>query len=238
MIVLNQPPMSIPLDPLPGLFKRRGGNRGQQDPFQWLLSIFRLLFPDANDPHRHGVLARSRGISWWQERHLPKGKLQLGRTCLAPMAGWNLERTARLARPGPCASQCVVDLFLAPLYAPILGGSHQKLRLCRAARLEKREHISAPIPDMNPGATFCRRANGLHLAHPDIRFALFSLAPLMPLFSRVRGACFPSSPTRRLAPTWSSAQAKASCLCFLILLRGLTGWRRSLLFASWDSRDG
>src|SRR5438128_2072853 len=96
----NQPPMSIPLDPLPGLFKRRGGNRGQQDPFQWLLSIFRLLFPDANDPHRHGVLARSRGISWWQERHLPKGKLQLGRTCLAPMAGWNLERTARLARPG------------------------------------------------------------------------------------------------------------------------------------------
>src|SRR5262249_36747308 len=34
MIVLNQPPMSIPLDPLPGLFKRRGGHRGHQEQFR------------------------------------------------------------------------------------------------------------------------------------------------------------------------------------------------------------
>src|SRR5260221_5501054 len=89
VIVLDQPPMSIPIDPLPGLFKRRGGNRGQQDPFQRLLGISRLLFPDAHDPHRHGVLARSRGISWWQERHLTKRQLELGRTPLATMPGWN-----------------------------------------------------------------------------------------------------------------------------------------------------
>ena len=32
MIVLHQPSMSIPLDPLPGLYKRGGGHRGHQDP--------------------------------------------------------------------------------------------------------------------------------------------------------------------------------------------------------------
>jgi len=39
---------------------------------------------------------------------------------------------------------------------------------------------------MDPHACWLRCANGLHLAYPDIGFALFSLAPLIPLFSRVR----------------------------------------------------
>jgi len=39
---------------------------------------------------------------------------------------------------------------------------------------------------MHPHACRLRGSNGLHLAHPDISFALFPLAPLIPLFSRVR----------------------------------------------------
>jgi len=179
----NQPPMPIPVDPLPGLFKRRGGNRGQQDPFQRLLSFGSLLFPHANDPNHHGVLACTRLIAGWQERHLPKGQLHLGRTCLVPMSGGNLERTAGLARPGPCASQSIADLFLALLHTPILGVTHQKVRLGGMARLEEREHIRAPISHMDPQACQIRRTNVLHLTHPDIGFALVALTPLKALFS-------------------------------------------------------
>jgi len=100
MIILDQPPISIPVHPLPGLFERRGGDRGKPDPFQRLLAFGSLLFPDANDPHGQGLLARARGISGWQERHLSKGKLQLGRTRLATMPGWNwrLDGSPGLAR--------------------------------------------------------------------------------------------------------------------------------------------
>src|SRR6266566_3728461 len=119
MIVLNQPPVLIPVHTLPGVFKRDGGNRGHQDPFQRLLSFWSLLFPDAKDPHRHGVLARARLMARWQERHVPKGKLQLGRTARATMPGGNLERTARLARKGSCLRQRIADLVLALLHTPI-----------------------------------------------------------------------------------------------------------------------
>ena len=66
MIVLHQPPVPIPVDPFPGLCKRRGGNRGQQNPFQRLLAFGSLLFPDADDPHGQGLLAcawRVRGVA-------------------------------------------------------------------------------------------------------------------------------------------------------------------------------
>jgi hypothetical protein len=189
MIVLDQPPVLIPFDPLPGLFKRDGGHRGQQNPFQRLFCISRLLFPDANDPHRHGVLARARLMAGWQERHLPKGKLQLGRTRLATMPGGNLERTARLARPGPCLRQRIADLVFALLHTSILSRSDQKVRLRRLTRLEEREHIRTPISDMHPDASRLRCPNGMHLAYPDIRFALFSLAPLIPLFSPLEREC-------------------------------------------------
>ena len=36
---------------------------------------------------------------------------------------------------------------------------------------------------MHPHASWLRRPNGMHLAYPDIGFALFPLAPLIPLFS-------------------------------------------------------
>jgi hypothetical protein len=36
---------------------------------------------------------------------------------------------------------------------------------------------------MHPQTSRLRRANGLHLTHPDIRFALVSLAPPVALFS-------------------------------------------------------
>ena len=117
-IVLHQPSMSIPLDPLPGLYKRGGGHRGHQDPFQWLRAFGSLLFPDPNDPYCQGVLARSRLMAWWQKRQLPTGKLQLGRTCLVPVSGGNLERMARLARPGSCLRQRIADLCFAFLHAP------------------------------------------------------------------------------------------------------------------------
>src|SRR5258708_29647656 len=183
MIVLNQPPMPIPVDPLPGLFKRRGGNRGQQDPFQRLLSFWSLLFPNANDPHRHGVLARSRLIAGWQERHLTKRQLELGRTPFTTMPGWNLKRTARLARKGSGTRQRIRDLFFVLLHTPILGRPHQKVGLCGLTGLKEREHIRTPISHMDPDASCSRRPNGVDLAYPDIGFTLFPLEPLMPLFS-------------------------------------------------------
>ena len=75
VIILDQPPMPIPVHTLPCLFECRGGDRGQQDPFQRLLGISRMLFPDADDPQGQGLLACSRLIAWWQECHLTKGKL-------------------------------------------------------------------------------------------------------------------------------------------------------------------
>src|SRR6266849_7089214 len=183
MIVLNQPAMLIPVDPLPRLFERGGGHRGQQDPFQRLLAFWSLLFPDANDPHGQGLLARSRLMAWGQERHLTKGNLELGRTSFVTMPGWNLERTARLARPGSGTIQSMRELFFALLDAPILGRSHQKVRLRRLTGLKEREHIRTPISDMHPHACRLRCPNALHLAYPDIGFARFPLAPLIPLFS-------------------------------------------------------
>ena len=41
-------------------------------------------------------------------------------------------------------------------------------------------------PTCTPHASRLRCPNGLHLAYPNIGFALFPLAPLIPLFSRVR----------------------------------------------------
>jgi hypothetical protein len=146
MIVLHQPPMSIPLDPLPGLFERRGGHRREQDPFQWFFSVGSLLFPDAHDPNCQGFLARSRLMAGWQERHLTKGQLQLGRTCWVPMSGWHLERTARLARKGSCEIQSILDLFLALLHTPILGRSYQKVGLCGLTGFCRRG--TYPPPDL------------------------------------------------------------------------------------------
>src|SRR5207247_1494787 len=183
MIVLDQPPMPIPVHPLPRLFERGGGHRGQQQPFQRLLAFWSFLFPHTNDPHRQRLLARSWLMTRWQERHLPKGQLELCTPLLMTMPSGKLQHTARLARKGAGLRQRIRDLFLAFLHAPILGGSHQKVRLRRATRLEEGEHIRPPISDMHPQASRLRGANGLHLAHPDIGFALLSLAPLRALFS-------------------------------------------------------
>jgi len=117
MIILDEPTMPIPVHPLPGLFERRGGDRGEQNPFQRLLSFRGIFFPDAHDPHGQGVLARSWLMARWQERHLTKGKLQLGRTRRMTMPSRNLERTTRLAGPGARLRQRIGDLFLAHLDA-------------------------------------------------------------------------------------------------------------------------
>src|SRR6266702_7425906 len=117
VIVLDQPAMPIPVHALPRLFERGGGHRGKPHPFQWLLALWSFLFPDADDPHGQRLLARSWGISRWQERHLTKGKLQLGRTRRMTMPSRNLERTTRLAGKGPCLRQRRADLFLAHLDA-------------------------------------------------------------------------------------------------------------------------
>jgi len=189
VIVLGQPTMPIPVHPLPGLLERRGGHRGQQDPFQRLLAIWCLLFPDANDPRRHGIFAHSRLMAWGQERHLTKGKLQLGRACWVSMPGGNLKGTTRLTWPGPCSIQRIADLVFALLDAPILSCSHQKVRLRRLTGLKEGEHIRPPISDMYPRACRLRCPNALHLAYPDIGFSLFPLAPLVPLFSPLEREC-------------------------------------------------
>ena len=80
--------------------------------------VFRLLFPDTSNPHVQGLLACAWLVAGWQERHLPKGKLQLGRTRLATMPGGNLDQTARLARKGAGLRQRTADLVFALLHAP------------------------------------------------------------------------------------------------------------------------
>src|SRR5216683_2474576 len=110
VIVLDEPPILIPVHTLPGLFKRGGGDGGHQKPFQWLLSFGSLLFPDTNNPHGQRLLACAWLMARWQERQLPKGKLELGRTPRVTMPSRNLERTARLARPGPDLRQRIADL--------------------------------------------------------------------------------------------------------------------------------
>src|SRR5205085_9398136 len=142
-----------------------------------------LLFPHTNDPHAQGLLACSWLIAWWQERHLPKGKLELRIPLLMAMPSGKLQYTARLAGKGAGLRQRIADLFLAFLHASILGGSHQKVRLRLLARLKEGEHIRPPISDMHPHASRLRCPNALHLAHPDIGFARVSFAPLIALFS-------------------------------------------------------
>ena len=65
-----------------------------------------------------GSLPARGACAWGQERHLPTGKLELGRTCLATMPGGNLERTTRLARKGASLRKLIADLCLAFLHAP------------------------------------------------------------------------------------------------------------------------
>ena len=49
--------------------------------------------------------------------------------------------------------------------------------------LEKGEQIRAPISDMHPGPAWIRGADGLHLAHPDVRFPVLACVPLSTAFS-------------------------------------------------------
>jgi site-specific DNA recombinase len=114
----HTPATTVPVHALPRLFECRGGDRGVPEPFQWFLGISRLLFPNTNDPHGQGLLACAWLMAGWQERHLPKGKLELGRTRLATMPGWTLERTARLARKGSGLRKLIADLVFALLSAP------------------------------------------------------------------------------------------------------------------------
>ena len=99
------------------------------------------------------------------------------------MPGWQLERTAGLARPGPGLGQRIADRCVLPLHPPVLGGSDQKVGLRLLACLKEGEHIRPSVPDMDPGAACRRSADGLHLAHPDVRFALLALVPVRPPFS-------------------------------------------------------
>ncbi|GHO61316.1 hypothetical protein KSC_002080 [Ktedonobacter sp. SOSP1-52] len=178
----DQPALPIPVHTLPCLFERRGGNRGQQDPFQRFFTFRSQFFPDADDPDGQGVVARLRLIAWGQEGHVSEGKLNLGRTRFVSMPSWHLQRTALLTWKGAGAIQRRRDLFLVRFRAPILSRSHQKVRLVRLACEEKREHIRASIPNMDPSASWLRLPNGTYLAHPDIGFTLFAFEPLMALF--------------------------------------------------------
>ena len=159
------------------------GSEVEPEPFQRRLPIWGLLFPDPNDPHCHWFLARSRLLTRGQERQRPTGELELSRTPRMSMPGWQLERTARLARPGPGLGQRIADRCVVALHTPVLGRPDQKMGLRQAACLEKGEHIRPPISNVDPGAAWIRGSNGLHLAHPDVGFALRSLVSLRPAFS-------------------------------------------------------
>src|SRR5215471_21825938 len=57
VIILYDPAVFIPPNALPGLLKRRGGHRGQQNPFQGLLSGWGLLFPHPHGPNGQRLFA-------------------------------------------------------------------------------------------------------------------------------------------------------------------------------------
>src|SRR5262249_11384789 len=57
VIVLDRPPMPIPVYTLPGLLEGGSGNRCQQNPFQRVFSGWSLLFPDADDPDLQRLFA-------------------------------------------------------------------------------------------------------------------------------------------------------------------------------------
>ena len=59
VVVFHDPAVLIPPDALPGLLKRRRGDRGHQDPFQRLFAGGCLLFPDPDRPPLRAVLCRS-----------------------------------------------------------------------------------------------------------------------------------------------------------------------------------
>jgi hypothetical protein len=63
----------------------------------------------------NGSLLARGACTRWQERHLPAGKLEVRRTPRVTIPSRNLERTARLARPGPCLRQRMGDLVFALL---------------------------------------------------------------------------------------------------------------------------
>lgn len=83
VIILDQPPMPIPVHALPRLFERRGGNRGHQQPFQRFLSALRACSSQTRMTHTlKGSLPVRGACAWWQERHLTIRKAGAGSNAL------------------------------------------------------------------------------------------------------------------------------------------------------------
>ncbi len=93
---------------------------------------------------------------------MTKGKLHLGRTCLVPMPGWTLGRTAGLARKGSGTRQRIRDLFFVLLHTPGLSRPQQKVGLCGLTGLKEREHIRTPIFNMDEKSTYASVADLSH----------------------------------------------------------------------------
>jgi hypothetical protein len=138
-------PIPVPVHALSRLFECGGGNRDQQHPFQRLLARGSFLLPPRARPTYVG---RARG----GKRKLPLSKMHLGRTTSVSMSGKHLARTARLAWKDSGLLQRIADRFLVLLNAPVLSGSHQKVRLRRLSGLKERERSCPLISDIDPQA--------------------------------------------------------------------------------------
>ena len=114
MRVFHQTSMSIPLDPLGILVQA-----SWWAPWVTKIPVLRLLATRRACSSQTrityivtGSLPARGACARWQERHLPTGKLELGRTRLATMPGGNLERTARQARA--CGSSELISSSALP----------------------------------------------------------------------------------------------------------------------------
>ena len=174
----HHPAVFIPLDSLPGLLERRGGHRGQQNPFQGLFPGRRLLFPHSNGPYLQRFFPEPLLEARRQDGQRTKGELHHRRASRSSMAGRHLQRSAGLRRPGPYLVKQVRCQPLFWLEPSVLTRSYQKMGLCRLARLKERKHICPPISDMHDGGLGPKAAQVRDQAHPHIRLAFSSRSSL------------------------------------------------------------
>ena len=182
VIVFHDPAVFIPPHPLPGLLEGRGGDRGQQNPFQGLFPSRRLLFPHPNGPYQKRFFAEPLLEARRQHGQGAKGELHYRRTSRSSMAGRHLQRSAGLRRPSAHLIEQIPLPSLFWLDASILKRSHQKMGLRGSAGLKERKHIGAAISDMHNGGLGGKASQARHLAHPNIGLSFSSLSALASRF--------------------------------------------------------
>jgi hypothetical protein len=176
VIVFHDPAVFIPMHALAGLLQGGGGNRGQQNPVQPLLSGWSVLFPDANRPQRARLFAAAGLKARRQDGQLPKGELPHRRACGPSMTGWDLQRAMGDHRPASYFIEQMGLGILLRLEAPVLETSDQKMGVGRLACLKERKHIGSPISHMDDQPLCWKAPHALDQPHPDVRFPCVALS--------------------------------------------------------------